>query len=234
MTSINPDIREVTDLDSDLGRQVMAIYEASFPEEERDPVEEIAAELRESHPLVMTHIRALVEGGRVVGYTHFASYGEYQLGYLKFIAVATDTRGKGFGPVLLRDAIRQLRIDGKEMTGWPLLGLVLEVERPELGLTDEERAIRQRRIGFYLRNGAAMIDRTDFVAPPVTEGQPSIPFHLLVIPAVRKYRMHRWLRPRAVEALLLNGYGEPADSWFLDHALEMRSLARPQVYRPAS
>ena len=37
------DIRSITDLDTVLGQQVINIYEQSFPEAERDPLEDIAA-----------------------------------------------------------------------------------------------------------------------------------------------------------------------------------------------
>jgi len=36
LTSSSPTVAEVTNLDSDVGRQVIAIYEQSFPEAERD------------------------------------------------------------------------------------------------------------------------------------------------------------------------------------------------------
>ena len=38
---------------------------------------------------------------------------------------------------------------------------------------------------------------------PVAPGQPSLPFHLMVLKAVPKFGMQRWLRPNAVRALLL-------------------------------
>jgi ribosomal protein S18 acetylase RimI-like enzyme len=224
-------IDDVTDLDSPLGRQAIAIYEQSFPLEERDPVEDIAAELAAPGEGTITRLRALAEGEKVLGFALFSSYARYHLGYLKFLAVDPAIRGRGLGPILLRDALRRIRVDGRRMTGWPHLGLVLEVERPECAESDAERDLRSRRIGFYLRNGASIIERTDFIAPPVADGQPSIPFHLMVIPAVPKYRMHRWLRPRAVEALLVEGYDEPAGSWYLQHALEVRNAGRGQ-HRP--
>jgi len=112
------DIREVSDLASDIGQQVIAIYEQSFPEEERDPVENIAASLHRSRgDTEVTHIRALIEKETVAGLAYFSSYCEYYLGFLKFIAVHADIRGKGYGPIFLQDAIRQLRADGVRATG---------------------------------------------------------------------------------------------------------------------
>jgi GNAT superfamily N-acetyltransferase len=221
------DICEMTDLDTPLGQQVLNIYERSFPEVERDPVENIAANLKNSDPdTEVTHLRALVEDGMVVGFTYFSSYKNYYLGYLKFIAVREDSRGKGYGAILLQDALRLLRADGRRATGWPYVGLVLEVERPETAKNDADRQLRERRIQFYLRNGAAMIEDTDYIAPPVAPGQPSLPFHLMILRAVHKYGMQRWLRRKAVQALLVEGYGEAPDSWFVRHALEVRQRAR--------
>jgi hypothetical protein len=36
----------------------------------------------------------------------------------------------------------------------------------------------------------------------------------------------RWLRQAAVKALLIEGYGEDRDSWFVRHALEVRPRAQ--------
>jgi GNAT superfamily N-acetyltransferase len=221
------DIRSVDDLDIPLAREALAIYEQAFPEAERDPIEHIAAALKNADPeTAVSHFRVLVDEGAVVGFTYFSSYKEYYLGYLKFIAVRAELRGKRYGPVLLKDALRQLRLDGRRATGWPYLGLILEVERPETAENAEERALRERRIGFYQRNGAVMIENLDYVAPPVAPGQPSLPFHLMVLRAVPKYGMQRWLRSKAVTALLVEGYGEDPDSWFVRHALDVRERAR--------
>jgi GNAT superfamily N-acetyltransferase len=221
------DIREVTELDTPLSREALAIYEQAFPESEREPLESIAASLKQADPdTAVSHFRVLIDEGAVVGFTYFSSYKEYYLGYLKFIAVRAELRGKRYGPILLKDALRQLRADRRRATGWPYLGLVLEVERPETAENEEERALRERRIRFYQRNGAVVIENLDYVAPPVAPGQQSLPFHLMVLRAVPKYGMQRWLRPKAVTALLVEGYGEDPDSWFVRHALDVRDRAR--------
>jgi GNAT superfamily N-acetyltransferase len=221
------DIRAIADFGTPLGREALAIYEQAFPEAERDPVEHIAASLKNADPNTeVSHFRVLVDQDVVVGFTYFSSYKEYYLAYLKFIAVRAELRGKRYGPILLKDAIRQLRTDGRRATGWPYLGLVLEVERPETADNEQDRELRERRIRFYQRNGAVMIEHLDYVAPPVAPGQPSLPFHLMVLRAVPKYGMQRWLRPMAVKALLVEGYGEDPDSWFVRHALDVRNRAK--------
>jgi GNAT superfamily N-acetyltransferase len=221
------DVRDITNLDTALGQQVLAIYAQAFPEAERDPVEAIAASLNPADPgTEVTHMRALVEHEAAVGFTLFSSYPEYYLGFLKFIAVREDIRGKGYGPILLQDAMEQLRADGVRATGWPYLGLVLEVERPETAENAQDRQLRERRIQFYRRNGARMIEGVDYIAPPVAAGQPSLPFHLMMLRAVTKYGIQHWLRQNAVKALLVEGYGEDPDGWFVRHALEVRQRAK--------
>jgi GNAT superfamily N-acetyltransferase len=221
------DIRAITDLDTREGREALALYEQAFPEAERDPVAHIAASLKQADPEgAVSHFHVLLEQETVVGFTYFSTYKAYYLGYLKFIAVRADLRGKRYGPILLRDALRQVRADGRRATGWPYLGLVLEVERPEAAETTEDRALRERRIGFYQRNGAVMLEGLDYIAPPVAPQQPSLPFHLMVLRAVPKYGMQRWLGPRAVRALLIAGYGEAPESWFVRHALAVRTRAK--------
>jgi len=221
------DLRSIHNLESPEGKAVLAIYEQAFPEAERDPIESIADSLTNPDPKTeVAHLRALFDRGGVVGFAYFASYAEYYLGFLKFIAVRADIRGKGYGPILLRDALRQVRADGRQMTGWPHLGLALEVERPETADNDQDQQIRERRIQFYRRNGAVLLEGIDYVAPPIAPGQPSLPFHLMFLRAVPKYGVQRWLRPKAVKALLIQGYGETPDSWFVRHALELRQRAK--------
>jgi hypothetical protein len=72
-----------------------------------------------------------------------------------------------------------------------------------------------------------MIEGVDYIAPPVAADQPSLPFHLMVLRAVPKCGMQRWLRHKAVKALLIEGYGEVPDSWFVRHALDVRRRAKP-------
>jgi GNAT superfamily N-acetyltransferase len=223
------DIRDITDLYSPLGQEALKIYERSFPDAERDPVENIAASLYNPDPeKEVTRFRVLIEQDVVAGFIYFSSYKEYYLGFLKFIAVREDIRGKGIGPILLQDGIQQIRRDGVRATGWPYLGLVLEVERPEMVENDQDRQIRERRIQFYRRNGAVMIKDIDYIAPPIAEGKPSLPFHLIVLRSIPKYGMQHWLRQNAVKALLVEGYGEDQDSWFVRHALEVRQRAKRQ------
>ena len=76
------------------------------------------------------------------------------------------------------------------------------------------------------RTFAVMLEGLDYIAPPTAPGQPSLPFHLMILSAVNKYGMQNWLRQKAVTALLVEGYGENRDSWFLHHALETRTRAR--------
>src|SRR5262249_16199180 len=159
----------------------LRIYEQSFPEAERESLQDMTAHLSNPSPdTEVTRLRALVDQNVVIGFTYFASFREYYLGFLKFIAVRADIRSKGYGKILLQDSLEQLRADGRRATGWPYLGLVLEVERPEMAANDDERQQRERRIQFYERNGAKLIEGIDYVAPPIAPGQPSLPFHLMI------------------------------------------------------
>src|SRR5262249_6545074 len=156
------DFRDIQGLDTTLGQQMLAIYEQAFPQAEREPIENIAASLKTSDPdSQVTRLRVLLDQGLVVGFTFFSSYKEYYLGYLKFIAVRADIRSRGYGPQLLADALQDLRGDGRRATGWPYLGVVLEVERPETADNDQDRQLRERRIQFYQRNGAVLLESMD-------------------------------------------------------------------------
>lgn len=63
---------ELGDFNSLHGQEAIAIYMQSFPEEERDPLEEIAADLHKPEtPEAIHHFRIMVEDGQVIGIAIF-------------------------------------------------------------------------------------------------------------------------------------------------------------------
>lgn len=109
-----------------------------FPEEERRPLERILRFYREG----LYRCYALCHGDAWVGYAFFAQGERGQCALLDYYAMRPGLRGKGYGSQF-----------------FPLLaqaypgGILAEVE--SVGSTQDaaERAHRQRRIDFYLRNG---------------------------------------------------------------------------------
>ncbi|MCR4435600.1 MAG: GNAT family N-acetyltransferase [Clostridiales bacterium] len=85
---------------------------------------------------------------------------------ISLLAVFEEYRGQGIGSAFL-EALR-VRYEQNQ-------ALLVEVERPELSKTSEERCFRQRRIEFYKRAGFYLIPGIDYTIWDV-------PMHLMALP----------------------------------------------------
>lgn len=114
---------------------INALYESSFPEEERMPYPMmIAFTLRRGMDMKLYYHR-----GKLCAMTYVCTYG--RLSYLFYLAVDESLRGRGLGTRLLE----QIRRD------YPENNIILEIER--LDPTAENNGERIRRKEFYKRNG---------------------------------------------------------------------------------
>ena len=114
---------------------VIALYEDSFPEDERMPYPMmITMALRRGMDMQLYYHR-----GKLCAMTYIATYGK--LSYIFYLAVDKELRGHGLGSRLLR----QIKDD------YPENNIILEIER--LDPSAENNGERIRRKEFYRRNG---------------------------------------------------------------------------------
>lgn len=106
-------------------------------------------------------------------------YADTRLGFLAYLAIRQDARGQGLGAWLFGHVLDQVARDALALGGPPAQGLCWEVERPALAADEPERQLRARRIRFYERLGARLIEPIDFVAPPLRPDLPAVPYHLM-------------------------------------------------------
>jgi GNAT superfamily N-acetyltransferase len=214
---------ELTDLSSDWGQQALAIYENAFPIEERETLDSLTDTVTHAQtPTETHHFRVLVGAdGHVQGIAIFTTVHAEYMAFLRFIAIHADLRSQGYGRWLLRDVVQQVKRDGVRRTGFPYLGVVLEVERPGEATNPDEQQIRERRIGWYRRNGAKLFADVDLITPPAASDLPPMHYHVMFVPAVPKRMMSWWLRRMIVNSILVAGYGETDASWYVRHAMEV-------------
>lgn len=128
----------VTLQEEEIQRLYQGPLHRDFPEEERRPLERILRFYREG----LYRCYALCDGGGWVGYAFFAQREPGQCALLDYYAMRPGLRGKGYGskffPLLAR--------------AYPG-GILAEVESVGATRDATERAHRQRRMDFYLRNG---------------------------------------------------------------------------------
>lgn len=219
-------VTELSRLDDPLIADVLAIYRESFPPEERITEEALlgcvgAGSGGAGGFYQQTHLLAATNGVNALGMCHFTGFwgGEddnrSDFVYMDYIAVDKRIRGSGIGGQMYFSALAQAHVDAC-FRGRRLRGLVYEVERPELAADEEDRTLRQRRIKFYERRGARVLDGIDFVQPSLGEGLPEVPLHLVYHPDGDR----SW-DPQAICGMIYSRvYGIAAD-----HPLAIRATA---------
>jgi GNAT superfamily N-acetyltransferase len=97
--------------------------------------------------------------------------------FLEYLAVAPTARNAGIGARILA-YLRQL--SGTAQPG--IDGIIFEVDRPQDGTDRGERSLRERRIGFYQRNGAALLEAGKNYRAPALEGDGTLAYLLMWLP----------------------------------------------------
>ena len=113
-----------------------------FPEDERKPLRMIEQALAQDRYLCL----GLFDGEEILGYAFFAytESGGSRDCLFDYLAIREDMRNQGVGTQLLSGLAASLPKANS---------LILEVENPQMAKSEAERAQRQRRMDFYLRNG---------------------------------------------------------------------------------
>lgn len=142
MNNIKSEKIEFKVLSSD---EIKMVYEEhmvyDFPENELKPLSHIH-EMNEAY-IYMPY--GIYEGSEMTGYAFFVFNKELRLALLDYFAIFPEKRDGGMGSrALLR--MKEMKED--------IDLVVLEVERPEETRDENTRELRERRIGFYERNGA--------------------------------------------------------------------------------
>ena len=123
-------------------QQVEFIYKTSmmfdFTDEERKPVSMILEAMDKG----VYECLGLMEEEEILGYAFFYKMDKDYL--FDFLAMTRGNRNKGYGSKFLEYCAEYYK-DANSIIG--------EVEDPDFAKSDEERQLRERRMGFYFRNG---------------------------------------------------------------------------------
>ena len=168
-------ITEITDLDDDLLLPWLDLYETAFPPAERMLVSFYLRLLREKQEGLHSdhHLLAVQREGVFVGLAHYVVVAEHNLAWLWMFAVTPEARNQGLGAAIYADVVRRLPAG--------TVAMLIEVERPDLAHTDAERRLAERRIAFYRRQGARLLEGVHYVQS-VGPHQPPLPMHVMIHP----------------------------------------------------
>ena len=140
-------VAEQTRLASKSRDQLRAIYHDSFPVHERADFAFLVDSIAAGERWFFTATR----GDELFGFAIIVPYVARDVHLLEYLAVARQARSAGIGGVLLKHSVDAPRANGS------IAGILLEVEHDDDGDADE-RALRARRIAFYERNGARLVE----------------------------------------------------------------------------
>ncbi len=151
---------------------------------------------------------------RLVGFATIHPWITADAHLLEYLAVAREYRGKNYGAALLRHVVRSVGALGKAE------GIILEVESDDDG-TDADRDLRKRRIGFYQRNGAQLVECAPrFRVPSMIPGGEPLLEKLMWIPLHDHAAPPRGAKLRdCVIGIYTLDYGRSADDTLLQEAL---------------
>jgi ribosomal protein S18 acetylase RimI-like enzyme len=185
-------------LDSGLADRFAEIYELSFPPSERDDTADLLASIGAGERLCYIARR----DGELIGFAVVFSLDGLSIALLEYLAVAPQERDAGVGGALLTHLRTNLGSDSGAT------GMVLEVEPPDEA-HGEEGTLRERRLGFYLRHGATVVECAPLYRTPNLEGKDeTVPFTLLWVPlsSGASAELAGTQLRRCVEAILTESY----------------------------
>lgn len=180
-----------------------AIYERSFPAPERDETGGLIACIEAGERICDL---ALVDGD-VVGLAVTKKLSVPGTAALEYLAVDPARRGEGIGSLMLAHIRQALAADVPGAHGF-----LFEVD-PPLAADGGEREIRRRRIRFYERNGAAVVESVPAFRAPSMDGAESVAYVLMWLPAGDATEVPQGsLLQELVAALLIQSYDlDPSD-----------------------
>lgn len=126
----------------------------AFPEDERRDLGQLRRFIDDKKQF---HCCVAILGTEPVGLINFWDFGDFI--YIEHLATTAEMRNRRIGEKMLGFLLNTGR------------NIVLEVERPADELT-------RRRVGFYQRNGFALLPH-DYVQPPYRQGGPELPMKLM-------------------------------------------------------
>ncbi len=168
-------ITELIDPDDALLLPWLDLYETAFPPSERVLVSFYLRLLRDKRAGLQPdhHLLAAQRERAFVGLAHYVMLAEPCCAWLWMFAVTPPARNQGIGAALYGEIVRRLPVE----TG----AMLIEVERPDLAHTGAERESTERRIAFYRRQGARLLEGVHYVQS-VGPHQTPLPMHVMVHP----------------------------------------------------
>jgi GNAT superfamily N-acetyltransferase len=183
------------------------IYVDGFPQRQREPFDALIESVRTGDELGWVQLDNDVPTG--IAFARLLTSVDWL--FLEYYAIDRSIRSRGYGTALWHSML----------DATPVRRVILEVEEPEEVEEVEEpheQPIRERRIRFYERLGAQLIENVEYVVPDLT-GSGTEELRLMWFDESRP-RLDRAELRRLLPALYCEGYELPRDHHLLAAALK--------------
>jgi ribosomal protein S18 acetylase RimI-like enzyme len=189
--------------------QLRAIWEDSFPASERGDFGEMIEDIANGTRWLFVALDA----DHLIGFAvllHSIIPGVHLLEYL---AIARDQRNHGLGAKLLKHLQAEIKQRGNSS------GIIFEVESDDADT--DERELRARRIAFYKRNGAQIIDCVSDYRVPNLAGAGTLKMKLMWLPLAAHSTILQGSQLRdCIIAIYTQSYDLPPDHPLIQQTLE--------------
>ncbi len=190
--------------------QFRAIYLDSFPPHERADFSYL--------------IDSMARGSRwffagtcddnLLGFAIIVPYITSNIHLLEYLAVDAHARNAGIGGTLLQSVVAAIH-DSQSA-----IGLLIEVEPDDEG-DDTERKLRARRVEFYRRHGARVVDGATNYRVPLADRAGTMRMKLLWLPIAANADAPRGDKLReCIRGIFVKSYEHATDSLLLQSVLE--------------
>jgi GNAT superfamily N-acetyltransferase len=167
-------IKEIKDYNSFEFKQSINIYENSFPSNETRPSEDIVNMLRNDKNY---HLIVCLNNNSVIGISLMYIFRSLNMGLLDYIAITPSYRGQGLGKEIFNFTLEKL--NSIISNG---IGLLIEVQKENNLLNQQEMAIRKNRIRFYFKLGVKLLDKVNYLLPPIYPSNKEEEMYLMIKP----------------------------------------------------
>lgn len=180
----------LTDLKSSLFEQVIDIYNYSFPDSERRPLNYLIDYLKND----ISHLYIARSESTVLGLALFNNIPDSEFMLFDYLAVNINFRSSGIGTFIINELIKMTSLDRKY--------LLLEVEHPKFGNNTQERI---NRLEFY-KNFNPDFLKDYFYALPDFTGCGEVEMMLLIMPEYNKRTIDKSTIDKCIKYIYLNFY----------------------------
>ncbi|HBE79834.1 MAG TPA: hypothetical protein DDW65_18945 [Firmicutes bacterium] len=149
------EIIRINDYHSKEFKSVMEMYGKQFPAEERKSMEQVETLLRRKIYTLFIARHKYIDN--IIGFALVLFNNDPDFLFLDYLAIDPMFQRCGFGTIFFNSIV--------EMQNSSSLGILLELEKPQLATFEQETTKRTDRIQFYLRSGCTLLEGINYKLP---------------------------------------------------------------------